>query len=234
MTNRPSYSDAYAEICRREGPLRERLQSLTELVKTYDNRFSDAYEDLVRQVSTTVPGPRTPDVGELLPHFLLPDQNTRLVDLDRLLERGPLVLSFNRGHWCEYCEMELRAFARAHTEFAAFGASAVSIMPEKIEFTKQMSLLCDHAFPILSDMDNAYALALDLVMWLGDDLSRLYRSVGIDIEQFQGNGMWFVPVPATFVVEQNGRIAWRHVDPDFRRRAETDEILAVLQSLAGS
>ena len=80
----------------------------------------------------------------------------------------------------------------------------------------------------LSDMDNSYALELGLAVWVGHEVIEIYRSIGWDLPQFQGNDMWFVPVPATFVIEDDRRIIARHVDPDFRRRMEIDEILSAL------
>ena len=91
--------------------------------------------------------------------------------------KGPLIVSFNRGHWCEYCELELRAFADAHAEFAARGAQVVSIMPERGEYTRNVRTLTDDTLTVLSDIDNGYALSVGVVMWLGDEVRSLYQTV---------------------------------------------------------
>jgi peroxiredoxin len=148
-----------------------------------------------------------------------------------LLAKGPVIVSFNRGHWCEYCELELRAFAGAHAEFAARGAQVVSIMPERGEYTRNVRTLTDDTLTVLSDIDNGYALSVGVVMWLGDEVRSLYQTFGLDIERYQGNATWFVPIPATFVLDRNGVIVGRKVDPDFRSRMDMEEILATLGSL---
>lgn len=81
---------------------------------------------------------------------------------------------------------------------------------------------------ILSDIDNAYALSLGLVMWLGDRLQELMEGRGYHLETFHGGDGWFVPLPATFIVGRDGLVAGRYVDPDFRKRMEIEEILTVL------
>jgi peroxiredoxin len=118
---------------------------------------------------------------------------------------------------------------KALEEISQCGASVVSIMPEKEAYTLKASRKIGDAFPILSDIDNSYALALGLTVWLGEQVRKLYLSHGLLIEQYQGTSSWFVPIPATFVVGRDGRIIDRFVDPDFRRRMEIEDILAALK-----
>ena len=165
-----------------------------------------------------------------MPPFLLPDGRNRLVTLDDIVRDGPAVISFNRGHWCEYCLIELTAFREALNEFALHGARVVSIMPESQAHISAM----DHhdAFTIVSDIDNGYALELGLAIWLGDDVRRLYLEHGLELQKYNGNDTWFLPIPATFVVGKDGRIIDRYVDPDFRNRMEIADILSALRRAA--
>jgi peroxiredoxin len=80
-------------------------------------------------------------------------------------------------------------------------------------------------------MDNGYALSLDLVMWVGPDMEKLMAEGGIDLPRYQDNSSWFLPIPATFVVGADGFIAARSVDPDYRKRMQTDELLAALRQV---
>ncbi len=140
-----------------------------------------------------------------------------------------MVLSFNRGHWCEYCLIELAALKQALGEIAARGAQVVSIMPEGGEFISKVA--ADNSYLVLEDENNGYALALNLVIWLGDRVRKLYLLHELRVDQYQRNDGWFVPIPATFVIGTDGIIAARFVDPDFRRRMEIEDILAALTSL---
>lgn len=231
MTEATGLDEAFRRICATEAPLGERLALFTAAVETHSRPFAIAYQKLITQIQNAAAGVDAPAVGGPMPPFLLPDHTGNLIALDGLLSKGPVVVSFNRGHWCEYCELELRAFADAHADLAARGAQVVSIMPERSEYTRKVRALSNDTLTVLSDIDNGYALSVGVVMWLGDEVRSLYQAFGLDIERYQGNATWFVPIPATFVLDGNGVIVRRKVDPDFRSRMDMDEILATLDSL---
>jgi peroxiredoxin len=228
MDQARTLEDVYREICARDGPLKERLDDFSKALRVYGLPFAEAYDALVARLESGEAGAQAPGVGDLMPPFLLPDSGGRLVSLDALLGKGPVVVSFNRGHWCEYCALELSALNRALDEIAQKGAAVVSIMPETSEFTKSAAAGCGGGFEILSDMDNGYALEAGLAIWLGDELRSIYLEHGLAIEKYQASDTWFLPIPATFVVGRDGRIAARYVDPDFRRRMDVDDILAAV------
>lgn len=233
MTEERSLDDVFSSICSMELPLRERMAAFTAALPlhSWGQEFAAVYSRLIAQLDAAGAGSGSPAVGDPLPSFLLPDADGRLVRLEALLGAGPLIVSFNRGHWCQYCELELKAFASAHAEFARHGASVVSIMPERLAYLRQARARTGDAVLYLADVDNGYALDMGLVVWLGDEIRELYGRHGLDLETYQGNRMWFVPIPATYVIDAAGRIVARRVDPDFRTRMDVEDILTCLGSL---
>jgi len=225
-----SLEDAFQKICAMEAPLGARMEAFSAAVRKFGLPFAEAYDSLVERLQSGHAGSKAPRPGDTMMPFVLPDTKGRLVNLDELLEKGPVVISLNRGHWCEYCAIELKALHEALEEISACGASVVSIMPETEAYTSVASRRIDNAFRVLSDIDNSYALALGLTIWLGEPVRKLYLSHGLRLEQYQGTSSWFVPIPATFVVGRDGRIIDRFVDPDFRKRMEIEDILAALKS----
>jgi peroxiredoxin len=225
-----SLEDAFRQICAMEAPLHERMEAFSAAVRQFGLPFAEAYDDLVARIRSGDAGSAAPGPGDRMPSFLLPDSSGRLLDLEDLLAAGPAVISFNRGHWCEYCGIELTAFRQALNEIAAYGASVVSIMPETEAFTAKAAASVGNAFKILSDIDNSYALSLGLAIWLGERVRTLYLSHGLNLERYQASTSWFVPIPATFVVGRDGRILARYVDPDFRHRMDIEDIIAALKS----
>lgn len=235
VTNRPeTLNEAFERICLMQAPLNERLIAYNARLKELNFPFAEAYEELVNRLIEGEIGTAAPRVGEPMPPFVLPGPGARLYCMEDLLAEGPLVISFNRGHWCPFCKIELSALAREHAEFAALGAKVVSILPDRQKFVGRLDEDTRKSVLLLSDIDNAYALGLGLVLWLGDSLHQLMRGRGHHLEEYQGNDGWFVPLPATFIVAADGTIAARHVDADFRRRMETDEILNALRRLNGA
>ncbi len=171
-----------------------------------------------------------PKVGGLLPDFLLPDSEGKLHRLTDMVAGGPVVVSFNRGHWCAYCRLELLALAEVHSDIERHGGTVVSIMPERAGQTGQVKLDFALPFRILTDIDNGYALACGLMISLGTAVRDIYTSRGRNLAEFQGNDAWFVPIPATFVVGPDRRILGCYVNTDFTSRMAPSEILACLSS----
>jgi peroxiredoxin len=205
--------------------LGESRELLPELEATYDRLVARIADNI--QASNQVPA-----VGEVLPAFCLTDSQGKLVELAALLDNGPLVISFNRGPWCDYCGLELHSLARAHPEIVAAGGDVVSIVPETAKYARNLQATRGVPFRVLTDMDLGYALSLGLVFWVGQKIMDMYRGFGIDLAQFQGNGGWFLPIPATLVVGRDGRVKARFVDPDFRHRMRTDDIVEAVREAA--
>ncbi len=114
------------------------------------------------------------------------------------------------------------------------GAQVVAILPDRQKFTLQLKEDSGARFPILTDMDNGYAMSLNLVMWVGAEMEALLPAAGVNMPVYQGNESWMLPIPATFVVGTDGIIKARHVDPDYRRRMEIEDLLAALESAGSS
>ena len=225
-----SVQDAFEQICAMEAPLHERMAAFSEAVHEFGLPFAEAYDDLVARIRSGEAGSMAPAPGEPMPGFLLPDSSGRLVGLDDLVAQGPAVISFNRGHWCPFCKIELSTIADHHDEIAAHGAQLVTILPDRQQFVRQLPEGVLRSFLVLSDIDNAYALSLGLAVWLGERIANLMQGRGHRLSEYQGNDGWFVPLPATFVVGANGRVLARHVDPEFRQRMEIDEIIEALKT----
>jgi len=221
-------AEAFGEICSMDAPLNERLGAYAKALRELNFPFAEAYDDLVARLQTGGVGAMAPLVGEMMPPFRLPAHPRRLVSLEEILQAGPAVISFNRGHWCPFCKIELSTIASHQNEIAAHGGQLVTILPDRQQFVRRLPDDILSAFLVLSDIDNAYALSLGLVMWLGERVAQLMQGHGHRLSDYQGSDGWFVPLPATFVVGTNGRVLARHVDPEFRQRMEIDEILEAL------
>lgn len=211
-----------------EAPLGEQLETMRVALRYLRPTAATAYDELVARLAEARMGSGAPRVGEPMPEFVLPDEDGGLVSLEALRSRGPVVVSFNRGHWCPYCRLEVRALARAEPAIAALGASLISIVPERTEFARKLRPEERSTFPILTDIDLGYALNLGLTIWIGEKIDRLYRSEGVALDIYQGREGSFLPLPATFVVGSDGLVMAAFIDPDFRHRMPVEDVLAVL------
>jgi peroxiredoxin len=161
----------------------------------------------------------------------LPTVGGGSVDLKAASAAGPLVLIFYRGGWCPYCNVALRAFALRANDFEEAGATIVAITPEVVDRATKTTETHSIGFPVAVDRDNAYARSLGLVFALPEALRPLYREIGIDLPDWNGDETHELPVPATYVVDREGTIRWAFVEADFTQRAEPDDVLAAVQAI---
>lgn len=213
-----------------EVPLADRLQAFADEVRHLAPHFQAAVDILVSRLAQTNAGAAAPKVGEPMPAFLLPDEQGRLIRLEEFLSEGPVALAFNRGYWCPYCRINIDALARAQEEVAHERRFIAAIVPDRQRFTAWLKSDTKAPFPILTDMDNGYAMTLGLAIYVGDELKRMMVSAGWDPAVSQGTEDWTLPVPATFVVGTDGIVQARFVDPDYRVRMAVEEMLAALRS----
>ena len=171
------------------------------------------------------------DVGDTAPEFRLHNVKGGTTTLTELLARGPVVLSFYRGGWCPFCNLEFKALHDKLPEIQALGATLVGISPETMAVSRQT--VQDHQleFEVLSDEGNRVARDYGLVMIVDEAIRPYYAQWGIDIPAANGDESFELPVPATYVIDQSGIIRAAHVDKDYTKRMEPAEIVAALQAL---
>jgi len=229
--NRPreSIEDAFKRIRSMDASLNEQLHAYAEAARKRRPEFADAIDRLVERLRQNGAGESAPQPGDPMPPFLLPNETGHLVSLDELTARGPVAVTFHRGHWCPYCRININALVRAHKEIAADGGQIVAIMPDRQKFAAEFKSEEKVPFPILTDIDNGYALSLNLAIWVGAEMQKMMEGRR-DLPTFQGNSSWMLPIPATFVVGRDGRIRARFTDPDYRKRMAIADMLAALRS----
>ena len=226
----PSIARALDEARALQAPLADRLQLFAALLEHVAPRYAHHYHRLIERLVAAKAGKRAPRVGDPMPDFALPDAEGCLVTLAQLVTAGPLVLSFNRGHWCELCRLELGALAEADREVRRLGGSIVSIMPETSVRITRLRSEDKIPFQLLRDTDNAFALSIGLAIAVDQQLAAMMIADGIDLAAVQGGGGHLLPIPATFVIGRDKRILRAHVDPDFRTRLSIEAILGALRA----
>ena len=232
MTNLPreNLEEAFKRIRGMDASLGEQLQAFAESSRQRRPEFGAAIDRLVQRLRENGAGESAPQPGDVMPPFFLPDDTGYLVGLDQLLATGPVAVTFHRGHWCPYCRINTRSLAEAQPEIKAAGGQVAAIVPDRQRYADQLREEAEGQFPILVDMDNGYAMSLNLVFWVGDEMRRFMTEAGVNLAEYQGNESWMVPIPATFVVGRDGVIKERFVDPDYRKRMTVETMLAAFRA----
>jgi peroxiredoxin len=168
--------------------------------------------------------------GDAAPDFDLAAPDGTLVGSRDLLARGPLVVSFYRGVWCPYCNMELQALQDALPAFHDAGAELVAISPQTHANSRKSIRDNRMTFPILSDPGNQVAGAFGLRFALPDYLVELYKALKNDLPSFNGAPSWTLPMPGRFVIGLDGIIRYAEVNPDYTRRPEPLDMLPAIHA----
>ncbi|AOB30363.1 alkyl hydroperoxide reductase [Bordetella sp. H567] len=176
---------------------------------------------------------RAKKVGDKAPAFTLQDPEGNTVSSAELLAKGPLVVSFYRGVWCPYCNMELQALQAALPSFQELGASLVAISPQTAPNSRKSTRQNNLTFPILSDVKGEVGASFGLKFKLPDYLVALYQGLKNDLPRFNDDPEWTLPMPARYVIAQDGTIVYAEVNPDYTRRPEPEEMLPALRQAAG-
>ena len=167
--------------------------------------------------------------GDHAPAFTLDAPDGTPTASTDLLAQGPLVVSFYRGVWCPYCNMELQELEAAREGFEAAGARLVAISPQNRVNSRKSLRENALGFPILSDPGNTVAAAFGLRFALPGYLVDLYKSLGNMLPQFNGDDSWTLPMPGRFVIGSDGVITYAEVNPDYTRRPEAADMLPAIQ-----
>jgi peroxiredoxin len=220
--------DVFRRVRDLDASLQEQLRTFAETVKRERPQFAAAVERLVQRLRQYGAGESAPQIGESMPPFVLPDETGQMTSLEELLNRGPVAVTFHRGHWCPYCRININALVEAYRELSASGGQIVAIMPDRQKFVAELKSQSNVPFPILTDMDNGYALSLNLAIWVGAEVQKMMEGRR-DLPTFQGNSSWMLPIPATFVVGRDGLIRARFIDPDYRNRMMISDMLGAMR-----
>ncbi|MFX1767810.1 peroxiredoxin-like family protein [Paraburkholderia sp. A1RI-2L] len=201
--------------------------------ETLGEKFSVIADDMERvRTAGTIDGALK--VGQSAPEFTLPDAFGNKVSLAALIANGPLVISFYRGEWCPFCNIELRGLQEALPRMESLGATLVALSPEKPDHGIVMTEKNKLTFPVLRDFGNEVARQFGIVFQVGQELRSLSKNVfKNDIAQRNGEDSYELPVPATYVIDKTGVIRLAHVDVDYMLgRVEPETVVAALGPIA--
>ena len=163
--------------------------------------------------------------------FSLPNIHGKTVKLSDKLKDGPIVLTFYRGGWCPYCNIQLKAYQENLDAFKKAGGQLIAVSPESMESATTTVKKHDIDFEILTDKLNKEARKYGLVFKLEEDLKAVYLKFGLDLKKNQGNDSWELPIPATYVINQQGEIVYSFLNVDYVQRAEPADIIEALNKL---
>jgi peroxiredoxin len=210
--------------------LSEELQTLSmEVEQQVTPRLQQVLHQSVESLRRQQASERSLQVGDTVSDFVLKDQRQRSVRLYDQLAQGPVVLTFFRGGWCPYCNLTLRAWRYALPDIEFLGGRFLAITPESIRSAQRTVEKNRLDFPVLHDQGSEVARAFKVSVVLSDYLSAFYRSLGLNLLSRNTDIIARLPMPATYLIDEQAVIRYAFVEEDYTQRASIPEVLHQLE-----
>ena len=220
-------------IAKSDLPLQGKLDTLSAAFDAaVPSALSEALHRGTKELIASGAQNRALKAGDIAPEFNLPDADGNPISSKALLAKGPLVLTFYRGAWCPFCNFDLSALEAARAELEARGASLAAISLQTAPNSRKSQRQNGLGFPILGDHGGEVAAQFGVRWTLPDYLREVHKALGADLTQFNGEDSWTLPMPARFVIAQDGVIAYAEVNADYTRRPEPSAVFPVLDQMA--
>ena len=169
--------------------------------------------------------------GEKAPDFTLVNAFGKEVRLSEQLKKGPVILTFYRGAWCPFCNLELNALQGSLPHFKKYNASLIAVTPQRPDKSNEQIKKAKYTFEVLSDLDDSVMKSYKLFFEVPQELHELYRNrFNFDITDYNGKDRLGLPVPGTFVISQDGVIRAAYAKTDYKKRMEPKDILEALKT----
>lgn len=212
--------------------LKEQTDAKIEVGRQANPKFMNGVDAAIQNAKEFEQGAKALKVGQHAIAFELPNQEGKLVSLKNLIGKGPVVVTFYRGDWCPYCNLQLRALQARLEDIEALAATLVAISPQVPDGSLTKSEISEMTFTVLSDQNakvaSQYGVAWEVPEFLLDHM-RVDRN--LDLEKINNGNGSVLPIPATFIIGTDGIIAWNYVNVDYRTRSEPEEIVEALKKL---
>ena len=211
--------------------LQEQLKAKYEEIKKNAPNEVAIFDADTESFISSGDAPQGLQVGDQLASFELPNQLGQTISLDELQGDSNIVISFYRGGWCPYCNIELCVLQQALPEFKSHGARLIAISPQLPDESMSTAEKNELSFPVLSDAGNKVAKEFGLVFTLSEQLRPLYESFNIDLPATNGDKSFELPIPATFIIDSDGVVKGAFVNADYKQRMDPSDIINVLKEI---
>ncbi|WP_405415501.1 peroxiredoxin-like family protein [Maribacter sp. Asnod1-A12] len=213
--------------------LKEQTEAKIEAGRKAKPEFMKGVDDIINKAKSFQQGSEALKIDQKAPEFTLPNAKGKATSLQSFLDKGPVVVTFYRGDWCPYCNLQLRALQSKLKEIQSLGATLIAISPQVPDGSLTKTEISKMDFTVLSDQNAKVAMAYGVAWEVPEFLMEHMRvDRGLDLEIINNGNANILPIPATFILNTDGIVTWNYVNVDYRTRSEPDEIIEVLKSFS--
>lgn len=206
--------------------LTSQIEELNEnLAKQLPLEVLEIFGKSIQELKTLMIEENSISIDEIFPDFSLYNTNNRLVELKELLQYGNVVVAFFRGNWCPYCNLELKALQDNLKQIIDRKVTLVAVSPQATHYSKELKNTHRLDFELLMDKDNILAKQLGISFKLQDYVVPIYDNLEIQLSEYNSNDNNELPIPAVFVINQDGRITYKYTDVNYMNRINIQELI---------
>ena len=199
-----------------------------ELSKQLPAEIFEAFGKSVEDLKTKNIEENSIKVGAIFPSFSLPNAKNQEISSSEILKSGKMIVAFYRGDWCPYCNLELAALQKALPEIKKKNVTLVAISPQSPDNSLTTVEKHNLEFEVVTDDNNVLASKIDISFKLQDFIVPVYESIGIDVPKHNGNNENTLPVPAVYVIDQNGVVLSKFIDTNYVNRVDIEQLISQL------
>ena len=168
-------------------------------------------------------------IGDDAPSISGIDQNGQAINSDKILKKDKILLVFYRGNWCPHCRKHLTSLQENLEELTNKGVYVIVVTPETVEKTQETSKKLNTGFSIVHDIDNKimndYKVAFEVNK---ENVPNYYNIISKRVAEYNVENNNILPVPATYMIGENGKITYVQYDSNYKNRSDFNEILEAL------
>jgi len=209
------------------------MQKMQSSKATFSEQEQAVMKKAAEDLAASLPNPGI-QAGEKAPDFTLKNAFGKDVRLYEELKKGPVILVFYRGAWCPFCNMHLHVLQENLDAFKKYGAQLITVTPQTPDKSAEQIKKDGYPFEVLSDLDNSVIKAYKLYFDMPQELLDIYKKHGLDIEAFNGRERTGLPIPGSFVIDQNGLVRAMDAQTDYKIRMEPEQIIESLIEISNA
>ncbi|REC59427.1 AhpC/TSA family protein [Chryseobacterium pennae] len=196
-----------------------------ELSSQLPQEILEAFGNSIEDLKTKKINENSVQIGDQMPEFSLPNALGKIISSEDILRNGKIILAFYRGSWCPYCNLELKFLQDHLSRIKDKGATLIAVSPQSPDQSLSMMGKNKLEFEVLTDIDNNFAEKLGITFQLQDFVIPYYKSLGINLSDFNKNNDNVLPVPAVFVVDENRVVTYKFLDVNYMNRVDVEELI---------
>lgn len=166
-------------------------------------------------------------IGTEIPDAVIKTVDNKEVSLKDVIGKQKSIIIFYRGGWCPYCNLHLSELQSIEDNLIKFGYKLIALSMDKPENLGATIDKHNLKYELYSDSKANACKAFGIAFRVEDDYVNKLKSYNMDLETSSGERHHILPVPAVFLVDENGIIKFEHVNPNYKERISGKLLLEV-------